>query len=110
MPNQRGGDTCCTSGTVDPGPGPLRVPGRGGLRTRTYAGPGREGSFFEELIIEQIYNYCYLLDTTRSLAPAGTHVGDSDCVGGVLAHSCSGADLRQPGSHVGSGGSIRERS
>ena len=34
---------------------------------------------------------------THSTTPAGTHVGDSDCVGGVLARSCSGADLRQPG-------------
>ena len=29
-------------------------------------------------------------------APAGTHVGDLDSVGGVLARPFSGADLRQP--------------
>ena len=34
---------------------------------------------------------------THTTTPAGTHVGYSDCVGGVLARSCSGADLRQPG-------------
>ena len=50
--------------------------------------------------------YC-VQSLTHPTPPAGTHgcftvvlhVGDSDCVGGVLlqlARSCSGADLRQP--------------
>ena len=34
---------------------------------------------------------------SASAAPAGTHVGDSDCVGGELVCLCSGVDLRLPG-------------
>ena len=35
---------------------------------------------------------------THPATPAGAHVGDSHDVGGVLARSCSGADIiRQPG-------------
>ena len=40
--------------------------------------------------------YC-VQSLTHPTAPAGTHVGDSDYVRGVLARPCSGADLRQPG-------------
>ena len=46
---------------------------------------------------------CDLRSAPREIGPLarrgipGTHVEDSDCVGGVLARSCSGADLRQPG-------------
>ena len=46
------------------------------------------------------YNHSHTVtgpSLTHPTAPAGTHVGDSDCVGGVLARSCSGAVLRQPG-------------
>ena len=41
---------------------------------------------------------CCVHSLTHPATPAGTHVEDSDCVGGALARSCSGADLRrQPG-------------
>ena len=40
--------------------------------------------------------YC-VQSFTHHTALAGWHIGDSDCVGGVLARPCSGADPRQPG-------------
>ena len=40
--------------------------------------------------------YC-VHSLTHPTALTGTHVGERDCVGGMLARPCSGADLRQPG-------------
>ena len=51
-------------------------------------------SFFRSR--EQRFRACSAPSLTHPTTPAGTHVGDSDCVGGVLARSCSGADFRQP--------------